>query len=71
MFQPQVPGGVIIYKYSSTIGRFAYLTTIPLSEDISSNFVRSRIVSAGMKLYTSTRPGGNFDVSGTFNAVVV
>lgn len=48
---------------------FSHITSVPLSEDITMNYQRGRLISAGLEIYSDTMPGGVYSISGRMTAV--
>jgi hypothetical protein len=58
-----------IQHYVEKDGRYYWRETLSYAEDLSQNFVLSRLSSAGFKISSSTRSGGTIDLAGIFNSV--
>lgn len=58
-----------VYAWDSALQRFNYLKAIEQDEDLAQSFKQLRLVSAGLRLKSSTVTGNTFTVSGNVNGI--
>lgn len=72
LIYPNHPGKLIGYHYfDNGGGQYEYERTITTAQDLELAYDYGRKVSQIIKIFSSTVPGGSFNVNGTINAVRV